>query len=238
MISDPKRSCPFIIEDAISFWPAFSQSKWSNLDYMRQTAGHYRLVPIEHGKKYTDEQWTQKLIPFGEFLDSISNSSGKSDNPCYYLAQHNLLKQAPALNRDFVLPDYTQVETGRRTVPVDAADNLDGVIVNIWIGPSETVSPLHYDVFDNVFAQIFGYKYFRLYSHRETPNLYPHSSESLLANTSQIDVESPDIEKYPRSTKAQYLECVVKPGDLLYIPPRWWHYVRSLSTSSSISMWF
>ncbi|KAJ2081897.1 hypothetical protein H4R24_001993 [Coemansia sp. RSA 988] len=237
MISDSERSCPFIIEGATSFWPALSRHKWSNLSYMRRAVGHHRLVPIEQGKKYTDEQWSQKLVSFGEFLDNISNSSG-SDKPCDYLAQHNLLKQAPALKRDFILPDYTQVETGRRAVSVDVDDNVDGVVVNIWIGPSGTISPLHYDNFDNLFAQIFGYKYFRLYSHRETANLYPYPPGTLLVNTSQVDVESPDIKKHPRAENAHYLECVVKPGDLLYIPPRWWHYVRSLSTSASISMWF
>lgn len=32
--------------------------------------------------------------------------------------------------------------------------------------------------------------------------------------------------------------AVLGPGDALYIPPRWWHHVRSLSTSFSVSFWW
>ncbi|KAJ2292910.1 Lysine-specific demethylase 8, partial [Coemansia sp. RSA 2706] len=70
-----------------------------------------------------------------------------------YLAQHNLLDQAPRLKRDFYLPDYALVETGRRIVPNTYTANADGVIVNVWLGPRGTVSPLHFDEHDNLFAQ-------------------------------------------------------------------------------------
>ena len=31
---------------------------------------------------------------------------------------------------------------------------------------------------------------------------------------------------------------VLQPGEMLYIPPRWWHYVKSLSVSFSVSFWW
>ncbi|KAI7832051.1 hypothetical protein BX661DRAFT_179726 [Kickxella alabastrina] len=209
----------------------FPLSRYSVDEYLRMAVGHHRLVPVEVGAKYTDSE----IDPFGHFLDNRLYPSANSTSKLEYLAQHDLFAQAFRLKRDFSLPDYTQVETGRRS-------NLgmsDGdVETNVWIGPCGTVSPLHYDQFDNLFAQVVGYKYFRLYSSAESDNLYPHSKESLLGNTSRVDVEHPDFEKFSAFEKASYVECVVKPGDLLYIPPRWWHFVRALSVSASISMWF
>jgi len=35
-----------------------------------------------------------------------------------------------------------------------------------------------------------------------------------------------------------YVDCVLGPGDTLYIPVGWWHYVRSLSISFSVSFWW
>ena len=32
-----------------------------------------------------------------------------------------------------------------------------------------------------------------------------------------------------------YLEAVVGPGDLLFIPIRWWHFVKSLDVSISVA---
>ncbi|KAM3546302.1 hypothetical protein ARSEF1564_000790 [Beauveria bassiana] len=36
----------------------------------------------------------------------------------------------------------------------------------------------------------------------------------------------------------QYFECILEPGDALLIPVGWWHYVRSLSVSFSVSFWW
>lgn len=39
-----------------------------SIDYLRSVAG-CRTVPIEVGSKYTDEEWSQKLITVNEFID-------------------------------------------------------------------------------------------------------------------------------------------------------------------------
>ena len=37
---------------------------------------------------------------------------------------------------------------------------------------------------------------------------------------------------------AEYVEGVLGPGDMLFIPKSVWHYVRSLTTSVSVNFWF
>ena len=38
--------------------------------------------------------------------------------------------------------------------------------------------------------------------------------------------------------KAEYVEGILEPGDGLFIPVGWWHYVRSLDVSFSVSFWW
>lgn len=38
--------------------------------------------------------------------------------------------------------------------------------------------------------------------------------------------------------KVPYVDCILEPGDALYIPVGWWHYVRGLSVSFSVSIWW
>ena len=45
-------------------------------------------------------------------------------------------------------------------------------------------------------------------------------------------------ERFPGFTSAEYVEGILGPGDCLYLPPGWWHYVKSLSPSFSVSFWF
>ncbi|KAF2994184.1 hypothetical protein E8E13_002012 [Curvularia kusanoi] len=44
--------------------------------------------------------------------------------------------------------------------------------------------------------------------------------------------------RFPGFSTASYTEAILGPGDCLYLPPGWWHYVRSLSPSFSVSFWF
>ncbi|KAF3044349.1 hypothetical protein E8E12_009118 [Didymella heteroderae] len=45
-------------------------------------------------------------------------------------------------------------------------------------------------------------------------------------------------EMFPGFKDAEYVEGVLAPGECLYLPPGWWHYVKSLSPSFSVSFWF
>jgi hypothetical protein len=43
---------------------------------------------------------------------------------------------------------------------------------------------------------------------------------------------------FPLFKEARYVECIADAGDCLYIPKGWWHFVRSLSPSFSVSFWW
>ena len=109
--------------------------------------------------------------------------------------------------------------------------------MNAWFGPAGTVSPLHTDPKHNVLCQVRGKKYVRLYASDQTEHLYPHG-DKLLGNTSQVDLENVDLSAFPKFGEASGLEGVLEPGDMLYIPPGCWHFIKSLSQSFSVSFWF
>jgi len=150
--------------------------------------------------------------------------------------------QISVLGRDIMTPDYCVLR--RRDLENDPDDDDEddddeNIAVNAWFGPAETISPLHFDPKDNLLCQVVGSKYLRLYSPRESGKLYP--VEGMLSNTSQVQVESPVSsvqEQFPKFLEAAYVECVLEAGEMLYIPPQYWHYVRSLSTSFSVSFWW
>jgi [protein]-arginine 3-hydroxylase / protease len=151
-----------------------------------------------------------------------------------YLAQHQLFEQIPALRKDIVIPDYCSLGWSET-----AESNLSAhdPTVNAWFGPRGTVSPLHFDANHNLLCQVVGKKYIRLYAPSTTPLLYANP-ESSLANTSMVDVENPDARQFPAFLQAPYVETILDEGQTLYIPPRWWHFVKSLSTSWSVSFWW
>ncbi|XP_042654565.1 bifunctional peptidase and arginyl-hydroxylase JMJD5 isoform X3 [Tyto alba] len=54
----------------------------------------------------------------------------------------------------------------------------------------------------------------------------------------QVDVEDPDLVKFPNFRKAAFQSCILMPGQVLFIPVKYWHYVKSLDISFSVSFWW
>jgi len=105
-----------------------------------------------------------------------------------------------------------------------------------WIGPAGTVTPLHCDYDDNIFAQIWGSKRIFLSPPHHDEFLYTREANAILFG-SPFNPEAPDFETFPLARNALMIECIVNPGDLLYVPAGWYHQVRSLTFSLSVNRW-
>uniref|UniRef100_A0A915PPS1 JmjC domain-containing protein n=1 Tax=Setaria digitata TaxID=48799 RepID=A0A915PPS1_9BILA len=212
---------PVVIRGLVNQWPAFT--KW-NFSYFNEIIGH-RTVPVEIGSSYADSGWKQTLMTFHDFTDKfIEDESLEGPG---YLAQHRLFDQVPELLDDIVIPDYCAF----------GEDEIDNVDLNIWIGPAGTVSPLHFDPKSNIFCQIVGRKFLRMVPAVESEKVYPRK-DGILTNTSQVDVQHPDMTKFPRFSEAHVFDCTLYAGECLYIPAGFWHYVFALDPSISVSCWF
>ncbi|TLD24625.1 jumonji domain-containing 5 [Venturia nashicola] len=259
-------SLPFIITQAITEWPALADPSrsWKDPHYwLLNTIGGRRLVPVEVGRAYTDDDWSQKIIPLRDFFkdyllppSSIPSSSSGEESGIGYLAQHDLFTQIPGIKSDIRTPDYCYStpptpEGPNAPSPPKVEDQIDDVKTNIWLGPAGTISPLHTDPHHNILTQVFGYKYVRLYAPSEGvyPKPKPEKEGDVdMSNTSQVDVglwingESCETEviedEFPHFKDAKYVEEILAPGEALYIPRGWWHYVESLSVSCSVSFWW
>ncbi|KYR01591.1 transcription factor jumonji [Tieghemostelium lacteum] len=230
------KGVPVIIENALNYWSALE--KWNDITYLKKIAG-MRTVPIEIGSTYLDENWSQKLVNFDDFIDKyiLSNETSTSTDestPIGYLAQTQLFNQIPALRSDIIIPDYCTLSLQTENDP----NNDDDIEINAWFGPKGTTTPLHYDPKHNLFCQVVGRKYIRLYSSDESEYLYAHNDSKLLFNTSQVDIENPDLNRFPKFKEANYIESIVKQNEMLYIPPKYWHFVKSKSCSFSVSFWW
>ena len=254
---------PAVFTGLMQDWPALMDHPWRSPDYlMSKTFGGRRLVPVEVGRSYVDEGWGQELIQFKDFLKkyihpATSQDSPGGDNPAPtgYLAQHNLFNQIPSLRNDIQVPDFCWADVPPH--PSDPSKNqpaVDAPQLNAWFGPARTITPLHTDGYHNLLCQVVGAKYVRLYPPSATAALRPRPPEGGvdMSNTSAVDVgvlegwdpvpsgaDEGGMDKLRDDLgNVPYLECVITPGDALLIPIGWWHYVRSLSVSFSVSFWW
>ena len=209
------RAGPIVLEDILQHWPALEL--WKSISYWHDHSfDGRRLVPVELGRSYVDDDWGQELMPFKQFMrDHILPTDGLEHRKGY-LAQHNLLKQIPSLHSAIATPDYcylvapppepgtpvalSKAKTKQSSHPTslplalddpptsidDESDHDSDVQANIWFGPAWTISPLHHDPYHNILCQVAGKKYIRLYSPYESSKLRPRSSAEPAPHTQPV----------------------------------------------------
>ncbi|MGG7604725.1 cupin-like domain-containing protein [Massilia sp. BKSP1R2A-1] len=157
--------------------------------------------------------------------------------------------------RDMSLRDYLDLEPGRIHGPDEPppyVGNMELRELNrlchwpayfrkmgpprFWLGPIGTMTPLHCDFDDNIFAQIWGAKRIFLVPPHHDEFLYAREANPVLFG-SPFDPEQPDFDSYPLARRARAVEVIVEPGDMLYVPAGWYHQVRALTFSLSSNRW-
>lgn len=100
----------------------------------------------------------------------------------------------------------------------------------------------HYDVMDNVLMQITGTKRVVLYPPTEAESLCLHGSSSCVVD---VDTDAPAPASCPlhepgsfNPARGKTFECILRPGDTLFIPALWVHAVSSLEFCVSVNVFF
>lgn len=203
---------PFLMTGLVGRWPLCSLSpqvlsdRYSELR-VRARTGDYINNAFRADRPMQD-------MSMGEYLELVACGSGSLPPP--YVGNLELRE----LNSLCHWPTYF-----RKMGPP-----------RFWLGPSGTVTPLHCDFDDNIFAQIWGTKRIFLAPPHHDEFLYVREANPVLFG-SPVDPEAPDYERFPLARQANLIECIVKPGDLLYVPAGWYHQVRALSFSLSANRW-
>jgi ribosomal protein L16 Arg81 hydroxylase len=108
----------------------------------------------------------------------------------------------------------------------------------LWVSPAGAISPLHFDIANNLHAQLHGTKRFLVFERGHPLTMYPEPPWSSVPNCSRVDPEAPDLDRFPRFRDAAPLYCTLSPGDIVFLPTRTWHHVTSLATSISFNFWW
>jgi hypothetical protein len=210
---------PVVLTDVARDWPAMT--RWSPEDLKRRF-GHL-TVEIQDGRnadpRYEENKLEhRRMVPLGPFVDRVLAGGPTND---YYMTANN-----EALRRPEFAPLLSDI--GRLPAVCDPAQLPQRS--SFWFGPAGTLTPLHHDTIMLFHTQVVGRKRWRLISPLETPKLYNYNNVF-----SPIDVDRPDLHRYPLFGQVTMLDVVVEPGETMFLPLAWWHQVVSMDVSLSFS---
>lgn len=210
---------PLIFSGKTNSWKAI---KWT-FESLKKDYGQSQVAPLVNLPStdipyfWGNKDYSQRMTLSG-FIDYIlDNPEVKS-----YLPQVNA-KKFPGMDKDYNFNDFVPYKGDK---PASTS---------VWIGTRGTHSGFHFDRRDNFLAQVIGRKFITLASPNEIENLYPLRD---MFEKSAIDPAQPDFMTFPKLRNAHLLVGVVNPGDILYIPQLWWHYLHSMDASISVNHWY
>ncbi|KAI3355918.1 hypothetical protein L3Q82_004461 [Scortum barcoo] len=218
--------------------------KWT-VEYLGQKGGdkevkiHVSAVPQ---MDFLHKNFVYKTLPFNEFVKRASEKKHSDfflcEDESYYLRSlgedvrkepADLSKQFPDLAEDFHIPQFFAPEQFFSSV-----FRISSCGLQLWT---------HYDVMDNLLAQVTGMKRVVLYSPQDALHLYLSGrwlrrDASGCDKSEVLDIDSPDLRRFPEFVKAKRYECVLEPGDLLFIPALWFHNTLALQFGVGVNVFW
>ncbi|XP_034780395.2 tRNA wybutosine-synthesizing protein 5 isoform X1 [Acipenser ruthenus] len=208
--------------------------KWS-VDYLAtKGADHDVKIHVSSVPQmdFLRKNFLYRSLPFDVFVKRAAEAKHAeyfiSEKESYYLRSlgedprkdnADIRKQFPSLAEDFLLPEFFEKEQFFSSVFRISSPGLQ-----LWT---------HYDVMDNLLVQVTGRKRVVLYSPRDAPYLYLSGDKSEV-----LDVDHPDLNRYPEFVKARRYECCLEPGDILFIPALWFHNTLALQFGVGVNIFW
>ncbi len=208
---------PLIIKNMAKNWPAYD--KWT-LDYMKLVVGD-KSVPLYDSSKADPSKPINASaadMKFEDYIELIRNTP--TDLRIFLF---DPIKHAPGL-----LEDYR--------APKELMGGFLDSYPNMFFGGKGSVTFLHYDIdLAHIFHTHFnGKKHVILFENKWKERLYqiPYATYAL----EDYDVEDPDFDKYPALKGVKGVEAFLEHGDTLFMPTGYWHWMKYLDGSFSISL--
>ncbi|PTT19530.1 cupin [Chryseobacterium sp. HMWF028] len=211
----PRR--PVVIRNMAKNWPAYQ--KWT-MEYMKEVVGDVE-VPLYDSSKADPSapiNAAAAKMKFGDYIDLIQREP--TDLRIFLF---DPIKYAPKLLEDYISPK-------------ELMGGFLDKYPNMFFGGKGSVTFLHFDIdMAHIFHTHFnGRKHILLFDYKWRERLYqiPYATYAL----EDYDIENPDFTKFPALDGVEGIECYLEHGDTLFMPTGWWHWMKYLDGSFSISL--
>jgi hypothetical protein len=206
-----KHNKPVLLKGAALSW----KERWTPETLKERHGSHPVIAESKEPQVYVR---TLKTVPLADLIETVQQNSLD-----YRFRSMAFLSQVPDLQSEF--------QQNNCFAPF--FPGCPDVRHQFWITPTGNTTMLHHDsFFDNLNVQIYGRKHFVLIPPSAYKKVHPHLFWESLLNPLQ-----PDYAKYPRFKNVELYEAIAEPGDLMFIPQLWWHYVTTLDLSINLNAW-
>lgn len=178
-------------------------------------------VDLDVGDAMVSDGLTFEVQSLHRYLEQVAASADHEGEPVRYLQGFNIFAHDPTLYDEIHFPHLSQ--SAVREIRAG------------WIGPAGTVTGYHADIGDNQLSQVVGRKLVKFVSPDQADRVYRTKKYDPNGIACAVDADAWNSHAHPRFADTDALYAVLDPGDSVFIPGGWFHYVRSLDPSISVN---
>jgi|GEM_PF-2860126 hypothetical protein len=210
---------PVVVKRGLN-WPALD--KWS-LDYFYRTLPD---SPVNLFRIDTQNNYAKSPVE-GIALKQAIKCIEENDSLRYryYIIRQSIPASFPCLLDDIGFPVW-------HSLPSEQYD------INLWVGEPGNKTLIHSDAIQNFLVQIHGEKEVILFP-KNNGFVKPRSpftgGRFNFSQVGHLDEESAVVSSMKNTPSYEAYRYVLGPGEVLYIPPGWWHQVSIESMSISVN---
>jgi hypothetical protein len=177
-----------------------------------------------------------------EFLRLWKSDAAEDEFISYTQAVHKIRLGSGRDANDVLWPLFFPFDSylvnDTRVGDLKAYASAEKATFRLWVGSGGSRTVAHHDWSHNFYVVVTGSKRFVLYPPNVTSDLYVYPYLHSHATKLQPDVLSlSSCRSFPRFPVGKGIEVVLTAGDVLYIPPFWFHDVLSIEPSMTLAVW-
>jgi lysine-specific demethylase 8 len=250
-----RTSTPLLVKGALRSWPAWS---FEYLASLRRPNGEEVVTEFQDGLIEQGETKERQLRPVAPYLMELAEAAHQrriDDQGWLTTEQYNQLKPGESFHLNWsymqtfqanklylglwhILAEFPQLRKDLciRSIIPGWRWTMDQEYV--FLGPSHTVTGLHYDDTNNWFCQIRGTKEVILFAPNQDVHLCKNNKYEQGTKFSDIDITNLPLQPHERAefAKAHGYYALVETGDVLYLPAHYCHAVLALEPSISLAV--
>lgn len=217
--------------------------KWNDVDYLHKLLG---------GKKYRTEvsednhfmYWRQAK---GSFLRSKDGANWKpptdivsttfedwiefavkNQNRTLDERDHQYFRVSSDLSNNWLFDELPFFKPKKSLMLVEPREQKG---IHCRFGMRSVIAEAHFDGTRNTVVELAGLRRWILTHPDQCSTMHMLQNTHPSGRHSAVDWSKPDLEKYPNFAKVKGNEVILVPGDILFVPTYWIHYIVSLNVN-------
>lgn len=213
------RGRPVILTGSMRDWPAFG--KWT-ARYLATTIGGFEIgyqAVAKVGANANEPRGGR--MPFDVFMRMISQPQDALNG--YMLADE--------LSHNVAIAGWLKSDLGFLPAFLDVDAPAAGG--TMWMGSSDILTPLHYDLANSLIAQVSGGNRFKIVAAGDVARVYNH--QHTLSEIKDLEGTEFDLARYPALAGVKQFDVTLEAGEILFMPVAWWYQARSIGFGASVT---